>query len=138
MAWSFVAAATIATASPSVRTLSSHRIGRSATWYLSLFVPLMSFAVITPATPGIAAAAAVSMPRIRACAWGLRTTAISRAPGRRMSAPKSAVPVALAMALGRGNEVPISGASAAGMRSAGAISPRMNRPASWIASMIFT
>ena len=93
---------------------------------------------MTPTTPGIASAADVSMPRIRAWACGLRTTASSSAPGIRMSAPNAAVPQALAMALGRGWETPIGGASGPGIRSAGVISPRRKRPASWTASMIFT
>ena len=97
----------------------------------------MSFAVITPATPGIASAAVASMPRMRAWWWGLRTTASSSAPGIRMSAPNSAVPHAFAMALGRGCDTPSAGASDPGRRSAGASSPRRKRPASWIASTIF-
>ena len=42
---------------------------------------LRSAAVNTARTPGSAAAAAVSMPRIAACAYGLRTKAAWSSPG---------------------------------------------------------
>jgi len=42
--------------------------------------PATSAAVTTRTTPGTARAAAVSMPRMRAAAWGLRTKTACSAP----------------------------------------------------------
>ena len=47
----------------------------------------MSFPVTTALTPGIEAAAEVSIDRIRACAYGLRTSAPCSIPGSEKSAP---------------------------------------------------
>ena len=86
----------------------------------------------------MASAAEVSMLLMRACLCGLRTPAISSAPGTTMSAVNWAVPHALSMADGRGCDTPILGPSGSGRTSSGVVSPRRNRAASWTASMIFT
>ena len=58
-------------------------------------------------TPGIAAAAVVSMERMRAWAWGERTIAPSNMPGSRRSAPNLARPVTFSKPSGRIGRVPI-------------------------------
>jgi hypothetical protein len=49
--------------------------------------------VKTPTTPGSVAAAFVSMLRMRACAWGLRTSRAWTMPGSERSAAKRVRPV---------------------------------------------
>src|SRR5581483_406618 len=53
-----------------------------------------SLPVITYTTPGTASAAFVSMPRMRACAYGLRTTAMCNMPSSWTSATKVPFPAA--------------------------------------------
>ena len=65
-----------------------------------------SAAVTTARTPGIAAAAEVSMATIRAWAWGERRIAPVNIPGADMSAPYWARPVTLSTPSGRFGRVP--------------------------------
>ena len=97
-ACSSVSAATMAIASPNWNTFSSHRIGRSQPSPLLVakvirpvmrFLPLTSLWVMTLATPGMSAAAAVSMERILACDTLAWTSASRRVPGGILS-PRSA------------------------------------------------
>jgi hypothetical protein len=62
-------------------------MGSGATW------GMRSRPVTTATTPGSARAAAASMPRIFAWAWGLRTKATCKRPGSAMSATYCDVPV---------------------------------------------
>src|SRR5579871_3767818 len=59
-------------------------------------------------TPGSLSAARTSMDRMRACAWGLRSTLPTSIPGMVASAPKRARPVTLSMPSGRAGRVPMT------------------------------
>ena len=66
----------------------------------------MSRAVSTAWTPGIASAAAVSIPRMRACGCGLRTKAPCSMPASLMSSTKRARPVRSAGSSTRATRAP--------------------------------
>src|SRR6266404_5333065 len=67
---------------------------------------LKSSRVTTALTPGRASAALASMERMRAWAWGLRSTRPISMPGMVASAPKRARPVTLSRPSGRNGRVP--------------------------------
>ena len=137
-ACSRVSAATAMIGSPRMRTLSSQRTGWSGWTWRSRFVPLMSEARRKPTTPGIFSAAEVSMDLMMPWNTVLRTTASSTASGGSgMSSLNCARPQALSIAVGRTWETPSMLLPSRARTASGVVSFRMNRPASWTASMIF-
>src|SRR5713101_5375161 len=75
-----------------LRERSRRLCGAVPIWARSGVTSGKSARVMTALTPGSAAAFAVSMPTMRACAWGLRLILPHSMPGITMSAPKLARP----------------------------------------------
>src|SRR5262245_29017925 len=73
-----------------------------------LTLPSRSAAVTTAITPGSAAASAVSIPVMRACAWALRRMATWSRPGARLSSTKLPWPVSRRGSSSRWTAAPIS------------------------------
>src|SRR5581483_10653018 len=114
-----VSATTAATAAPVNVTLSISSARGVATWFStppacqahgSGLRCSKSLPVYTPSTPGAAAAALVSMPRMRACAYGERSTATCASPVSRTSSRKRAAPV-----IRRGSSTRLTGAPISGL-----------------------
>ena len=89
------------------RVTADELFAAGATFTLLAWAFAFSFSVCQQWYPGSFIAADASMPRIRACGWGLRSTLPTSCPGSDRSAPKRARPVTLSTPSGRAGRVPM-------------------------------
>src|SRR6266850_137027 len=102
-------AATAPTASPTIRTLSVQSASSSCdTGRMPNFTRGRSAPVMTAYTPGTALARVVSIPRMRACACGLRSSLPNAMRGRTRSSVKRVSPMTLPQASILGSGWPIT------------------------------